>query len=48
MSDNLAQVVSASDFASWAAQETTLDAPVMKYLPPYSHTYEPAPPAYGT
>ena len=48
MSDNLAQVVSASDFASWAAQETTLDAPVMKYLPPYSYTYEPAPPAYGT
>jgi cytochrome c oxidase subunit 2 len=48
MSDNMAQVVSSADFASWSAQQTALDAPVMKYLPPYSYTYEPAPAAYGS
>ena len=48
MSDNNAQVVSASDFAAWVQQTQALDAPVMKYLPPYSHTYEPAPAAYGS
>jgi cytochrome c oxidase subunit 2 len=47
MSDNNAQVVSPSDFGTWAAQQQAADAPVMKYLPPYSHTYEPAPAAYG-
>jgi cytochrome c oxidase subunit II len=48
MSDNMAQVVSPADFDAWIAQQTALDAPVMKYLPPYSYTYEPAPPAYGS
>lgn len=48
MSDNMAQVVSASDFAAWAQQTAAADAPVMQYLPPYSHTYVPDPPAYGT
>ncbi len=48
MSDNNAQVVSASDFATWAQQTQAADAPIMKYLPPYSHTYQPDPPAYGT
>ena len=48
MSDNNAQIMSAADFASWAQQMQTVDAPVMKYLPPYSHTYVPDPPAYGT
>src|SRR5579862_2549719 len=41
MADNTAMVVSPSDFAAWIQQETTLDAPIMKYLLPYSHTYEP-------
>ena len=31
-------VVSQSDFASWIQQQTALDAPIMKYLLPYSHT----------
>jgi len=48
MSDNSAQVMSASDFATWAQQQLAFDQPIMKYLPPYSHTYEPDPPAYGT
>ena len=48
MSDNEAQVVSSSDFAAWAQQQTALDAPIMQYLPPYSHVYVPDPPAYGT
>jgi len=48
MSDNQAQVLSASDFAAWGQQQTALDAPIMKYLPPYSYTYEPAPGAYGS
>ncbi len=47
MSDNNAQVMSGSDFTSWAQQQQATDGPVMKYLPPYSHTYVPDPPAYG-
>ena len=47
MSDNTAMVVSQSDFASWIQQQTALDAPIMKYLVPYSHTYEPSPVVYG-
>jgi cytochrome c oxidase subunit 2 len=47
MADNTAMVVSQSDFATWIQQQTALDAPVMKYLPPYSHTYEPDPQIYG-
>jgi cytochrome c oxidase subunit 2 len=47
MADNTAMVVSSSDFAAWIQQQTALDAPVMKYLPPYSHTYEPDPPLYA-
>jgi cytochrome c oxidase subunit II len=48
MSDDTAMVVSPSDFATWIQQQTTLDAPVMKFLLPYSHTYEPSPTIYGT
>lgn len=48
MADNTAMVVSTSDFASWIQQETTLDAPIMKYLLPYSHTYLPSPNIYGS
>ena len=48
MSDDNAMVVSASDFATWAQQQESLDAPIMKYLPPYSHTYVPNPGAYGS
>jgi cytochrome c oxidase subunit 2 len=48
MADNTAMVVSSSDFAAWMQQQTTLDAPVMKYLLPYSHTYEPSPTVYGS
>ncbi|HSP65041.1 MAG TPA: cytochrome c oxidase subunit II [Candidatus Deferrimicrobium sp.] len=48
MSDNNAQVVSAGDFAAWAQQTQAADAPVMKFLPPYSHIYVPAPAAYGS
>jgi cytochrome c oxidase subunit II len=48
MSDDNAQVLSAGDFATWAQQQQSADAPVMKYLPPYSHTYVPDPPAYGS
>jgi cytochrome c oxidase subunit 2 len=48
MSDDSAQVVSQSDFTSWAQQQIALDQPVMKYLPPYSHTYVPDPAAYGS
>ncbi len=47
MADNTAMVVSQSDFASWIQQQTALDAPIMKYLLPYSHTYEPSPVVYG-
>ena len=48
MDDNSMQVVSAGDFDTWVAQEKALDAPIMKYLPPYSTTYVPDPAAYGT
>jgi cytochrome c oxidase subunit II len=48
MAENTAMVVSPSDFAAWIQQEQTLDAPIMKYLPPYSHTYEPQPQIYGS
>jgi cytochrome c oxidase subunit 2 len=48
MADNTAMVVSPSDFAAWIQQETALDAPIMKYLLPYSHTYEPSPTIYGS
>jgi cytochrome c oxidase subunit II len=48
MADNTAMVVSNSDFATWIQQQTTLDAPIMKYLVPYSHTYLPSPNIYGT
>jgi len=48
MDDNSMQVVGAGDFATWVAQEKALDAPVMKYLPPYSTTYVPDPAAYGS
>jgi cytochrome c oxidase subunit II len=47
MADDTAMVVSSTDFASWIQQTTALDAPVMKYLPPYSHTYIPDPALYG-
>jgi cytochrome c oxidase subunit 2 len=39
MADDTAMVVSATDFSAWIQQQTALDAPVMQYLPPYSHTY---------
>lgn len=39
MADDTAMVVSASDFATWIQQQTTLDAPIMKFLPAYSHVY---------
>ena len=48
MDDNNAAVVSPSDFGTWVAQQQAADAPIMQYLPPYSHTYVPDPPAYGT
>jgi len=48
MSDDTAMVVSSSDFTTWIQQQQTLDAPIMKYLPPYSHTYEPSPTVYGS
>jgi cytochrome c oxidase subunit II len=47
MSDNTAMVVSSSAFATWIQQETTLDAPIMKFLLKYSHTYVPSPTIYG-
>src|SRR6202051_1286810 len=47
MADNTAMVVSSSDFATWIQQQTALDAPVMKFLPPYSHTYLAQPPVYA-
>jgi cytochrome c oxidase subunit II len=47
MADNTAMVVSPSDFSAWIQQQTALDAPIMKFLPPYSHTYEPDPPIYA-
>jgi cytochrome c oxidase subunit 2 len=39
MADDTAMIVSASDFTAWIQQQTALDAPIMKYLPAYSHTY---------
>jgi cytochrome c oxidase subunit II len=48
MSDDTAMVVDPSDFATWIQQQTTLDTPIMKYLLPYSHTYEPQPAVYGS
>ena len=48
MADNTAMVVSPSAFATWIQQETTLDAPIMKFLLPYAHTYEPQPSIYGS
>ena len=48
MAENTAMVVSPTDFAAWIQQQTALDAPIMKYLPPYSHTYEPQPQIYGS
>jgi cytochrome c oxidase subunit II len=47
MADNTAMVVSSTDFATWIQQQTALDAPIMKYLPPYSHTYIPQPAVYA-
>jgi cytochrome c oxidase subunit 2 len=48
MADNTAMVVSTSDFAAWIQQQTTLDAPIMKFLEPYSHTYLEQPAVYGS
>jgi cytochrome c oxidase subunit 2 len=48
MSDDTAMVMSPSDFAAWIQKETNLDKPIMKYLLPYSHTYEPQPSIYGS
>jgi cytochrome c oxidase subunit II len=48
MSADNAMVVSPSDFASWIQQQQAMDAPILKYLPAYSHTYEPNPMAYGS
>jgi cytochrome c oxidase subunit 2 len=48
MADNTAMVVSSGDFATWIQQQTALDAPIMKFLPKYSHTYEPDPSVYGS
>jgi cytochrome c oxidase subunit 2 len=48
MADDTAMVVSPADFAAWIQQETKLDAPIMKYLLPYAHTYEPQPSIYGS
>src|ERR1700722_13470122 len=47
MADNTAMVVSTSDFAAWIQQQTALDGPIMKFLLPYAHTYEPSPTVYG-
>jgi cytochrome c oxidase subunit 2 len=39
MTDDTAMVVSTTDFSAWIQEQTALDAPIMKYLPTYSHTY---------
>ena len=39
MADDTAMVVSASDFSAFIQQQTAFAAPIMQYLPPYSHTY---------
>jgi cytochrome c oxidase subunit II len=43
-----AQIVDQYTFQEWIQQEQQLDAPVMKYLPPYSTTYVPQPGTYGS
>jgi len=43
-----AMVVNSSDFTTWIQQQQTAGAPIMKSLPPYSHTYAPNPLAYGS
>ena len=48
MDDYSTQVVSPGDFNTWVAQQQAADAPIMQYLPPYSHTYQPNPGAYGS
>ena len=48
MSDNNARIVSSADFQAWAQQQQQLDAPIMKFLPPYAYTYVPSPGAYGS
>ncbi len=48
MSADTAMVVDAPTFSNWIAQQTSLDAPIMKFLPAYSHTYAPMPLVYGT
>jgi cytochrome c oxidase subunit 2 len=37
------QVVPQAQFASWAKQQQSEFQPVMRYLPPYAHTYFPDP-----
>jgi len=41
--EDVGHVVSPSDYASWLDRQKTLDAPIMKYLPPYATTYLPDP-----
>lgn len=48
MSADNAEIVNASDFTRWIQQQQALDAPILKDLPPYSHTYAPQPLSYGT
>ena len=43
MFDQQGRVVPPSVFASWITQQKALYGPIMKYLPPYSTTYEPEP-----
>ncbi len=40
---NNGRVLEQADFAAWAKQARVLDAPILKYLPPYAHTYFPDP-----
>jgi cytochrome c oxidase subunit 2 len=37
------QVVDSAQFTSWLSQQRAVDAPIMKYLPPYATTYQPDP-----
>jgi cytochrome c oxidase subunit 2 len=48
MADNTAMLMTNTDFNRWAQQQSAADAPVMQYLPPYDHVYQPAPGAYGS
>jgi cytochrome c oxidase subunit 2 len=48
MSAENASIVSTSDFSAWIQEQQVLDAPILKDLPPYSHTYAPLPLSYGT